>query len=114
MLNIPTDLPSNWRYSLTINLFAGTWHYAFDAIGARGAVSLNISGPHIYGGGENWSAGLEFHSRTPRGSECAPSHDVCHVLKAPCWHDGTSLGAQERYLPLFLQGKQSYDYLFRR
>ena len=35
--------------------------------------------------------GMEFHSRTSTGGP--PSHVNCHVLKAPCWHDGTSLYA---------------------
>ena len=33
-----------------------------------------------------------------------PSHDECHILKSPCWHDGTSLYAEEHYVPLLKFG----------
>lgn len=102
-----TDLPRNYRYSLTTKLFAGAWRMSYDVIGAAGAVSLNVSGPHHYGGEDHYSAGLECHWRSPPAYMCdrPPSHDECHVLKCPCWHDGTSLYAQERFLPLVLRGE---------
>jgi hypothetical protein len=70
---------------------------SFIVIGDVGALSLNIS---EYDTEREPSAGLETHSRYSLG--CAPSHDRCHVLGgAPCWHDGTSLYANEHWLPMF-------------
>jgi hypothetical protein len=69
---------------------------SFIVVGDVGGLSLNIRESTA---GER-SAGLETHSRYSLGS--APDHDRCHVLGgAPCWHDGTSLYAQEHWLPMF-------------
>lgn len=43
------------------------------------------------------SCGLEIHRFSGEG---APSHTPCHLLGAPCWHDGTSLYANETLWPL--------------
>ncbi len=107
-LNLPeaSRLSRRFRYSYRALLFSGTWRHSFDLVGADGALSLNVSGPHRYNDQDNWSAGLEIHRRAPADYQRndPPSHDDCHVLKAPCWHDGTSLYAQERFLPVFLAG----------
>ena len=113
MLNLPTDLPISFKYKIGVSLFAGSWHYNFSLIGARGGVNLHVSGPHNYGGVDHFSAGLEFHHRQPiHDSDYPPSHDECWLLKCPCWHDGTSLYAQEEYLPRVLSG--DYEGVFRR
>lgn len=42
--------------------------------------------------------GIEVHRRKPATYEAADrpaDHGHCSVLGAPCWHDGTSLGASE-------------------
>ena len=101
-----TSLSPRFRVKCTSQLFCGAWRHSFDLVGADGAISLNISGPHVYGGQENWSAGLEIHRRAPAEYQRydPPSHDECHVLKCPCWHDGSSTYAQDEFLPIFLQG----------
>lgn len=56
----------------------------------EGAVELNVQ---LHKEGKyDPACGLEFHSRTPVRNE-APAHVDCHVLKCPCWHDGTSMYA---------------------
>jgi len=110
MLNLPTDLPRKYRYKLEVSLF-GTWRYNYQLIGARGGVNLHVSGPHIYNGTENWAAGIELHSRTPLYGESAPSHDECWLLKCPCWHDGSSLYAQDHFLPMVIAG--DHERVFR-
>ena len=113
-MNLPTDLPRTFRYQLRHNLFAGTWRVSYELVGEHGGAVLNVSGPHHYDGRNNWSAGLEFHWRLPpdymRGQP--PSDDKCYLLKCPCWHDGTSLYAQEHYLPMVLRGDHAS--VFRR
>ena len=111
MLNLPNDLPRRYRYQLRVHLFAGLWRYDYELIGARGGLNLHVSGPHRYDDADHWSAGLEIHSRTPLHEDRAPSHDHCWLLQCPCWHDGTSLYAQEHYLPMVMAGY--HDMVFR-
>lgn len=111
MINLPTDLPRKYRYAYRVTFFAGQWQHSYELVGAKGGLSLGISGPHVYDGMDHWGAGLETHSRTPLYGDEAPNHDECWLLKCPCWHDGTSLYAQEVYLPLALAG--AHDRIFR-
>lgn len=104
MLDLPTDLPRRYRYQLRIHLFAGKWRYDYELIGAHGGMNLHVDGPHRYDGSTHWSAGFEIHSRTPMNGDMPPSHDQCWLLHCPCWHDGTSMYAQEHYLPMVLAG----------
>jgi hypothetical protein len=110
MLTLPTDLSRNYRYKLSLSLL-GTWHHSYELIGAKGGLNLHVSGPHHYDNMDNWSAGLETHSRTPLYGDTAPSHDLCWLLQCPCWHDGTSMYAQEHYLPMVLAG--DHERVFR-
>lgn len=102
---LPTDLPRQYRYRYTAGLFVGTWRHMFIAIGAHGAVHFHTA-CHHYDNKDNWSSGLEFHWRVPPPGmqNQPPSHDQCEILKCPCWHDGTSLYADEHYLPMFIRG----------
>lgn len=105
----PTDLSRDYRYRFRCDMFAGAWRYNWELVGAKGGLNLHISGPHVYDKAEHWSAGLEYHSRAPRGSDNSPpSHDECWLIHAPCWHEGTSLYAEETYLPLFHAGEFGY------
>ena len=112
MIELPTDLTRRYRYKYTAGLFAGSWRYDYQIIGAKGGANLHISGPHNYDGLDHWSAGLELHSRTPLYEDRPPDHDECWLLKCPCWHDGTSSYAQDEFLPLFLQA--DHHRIFRR
>ena len=38
----------------------------------------------------------------------APHHQHCWLLKAPCWHDGSSLYVSEKIIPLFEHQLKSY------
>jgi hypothetical protein len=111
MLDLPTDLSRKYRYQFRVSFLFGTWRYSYELVGARGGIHLHVDGPHKYGG-EHYSAGLELHSRTPLYRDAAPDHEECWLLKCPCWHDGTSLHAQEAYLPLVLAGE--HGEVFRR
>lgn len=47
--------------------------------------------------------GVEFHYGTrPYYAGVKPSHDHCHLLVCPCWHEGSSLMA-EPFISEFLQ-----------
>ena len=110
MIDLPDDLPRRYRYALNSCLRFGKWNHSYELVGARGGLHLHISGPHKYDSGEHWSAGLEFHSRVPLRDE-PPSHDRCWLLDGPCWHDGTSLYAQEHYLPMVIAGEHRRIFL---
>lgn len=102
---------SKFRCEYTYNKRFGSPKHCWICIGPKGATHLHISGPH---GDFGYSAGLEAHYRTPPEymADQAPSHDDCWVLKAPCWHDGTSLYASEVALPLWLSNPHDHDGIF--
>lgn len=109
MSNIITEMPkTSGKYRCTMRVyqrFGNEWGASFEVIGAKGAAHYHVS-KYEMEGKVSYSSGLEFHYRTPPDymKDKPPSHDECYLLKAPCWHDGTSLYAMERYEPLFLQG----------
>lgn len=51
--------------------------------------------------GERYLGGVETHWRSPpeHARFSAPDHNNCRILGAPCWHDGTSLWASEKWIP---------------
>lgn len=99
---------AEYRYSRPFSSARHDWF----VIGRKGAIHLHIndSGPE-YG----YSAGLECHYRSPPDymENDAPSHDECWVLKCPCWHDGTSLYAQEFFLPIWQISPNDHEAMFR-
>lgn len=99
MRNLPTDLPRHYRYRMEAHFQFGTWKYSYEIIGEHGGAHLHVAGPHVYDGGQHWTAGLELHSRKPLYSG-PPSHDKCWLIKCPCWHDGISSYAQDHFLPM--------------
>lgn len=117
MENILTEMPKlSGKYRCTMKVYQryGTeWGATFEAIGAKGAVHYHVSSYKNSDGIISYSSGLEFHYRQPPRymQDKPPSQDKCHLLQAPCWHDGTSLYASEAYEPLFLRG--CYDAIFR-
>lgn len=110
MLRLPTDLPREFRYKLNLTWHFNSWRYDYILIGAKGGLNLHIDGPHNWDEEDHWSVELEIHSRTPLQENVAPSHDECWLLKCPCWHGGTTLYAEKKYLPLFLS--RSHDLIF--
>lgn len=66
--------------------------------------------------GDRYSGGLEFHYRSPPEylKDNAPSQDKCWILKAPCWHDGTSLYASESLVPFWLMDPHNHKRMFER
>lgn len=51
--------------------------------------------------GERYSGGIEIHYRQPPDymKDEAPSNDNCWLLKAPCWHDGSSMQVTDTWIP---------------
>jgi hypothetical protein len=91
--------------------------HVWICIGVAGALHLHISEiKQRPGEPEDWkySGGIEVHYRAPPDymSEDAPSHDRCWLLKAPCWHDGSSLQATEAWIPLWRASPNDHDHMF--
>lgn len=89
--------------------------HVYTCIGAKGAVHFHLTDMgENYEYGEKYSCGLEFHHRQPpeyMKDDC-PSHNKCWLLNQPCWHDGTSLYAQEGVLPFWKLYKDRPDEMF--
>jgi len=99
-------------YEYTTRL--GYAYHVWTLVGAKGGLHLHINDrgkDDKYG---RYSGGIEIHYRTPPEymSNQPPSQD-CHVLKAPCWHDGSSLQATERWIPIWQSHPHDHDAMFR-
>ncbi len=70
----------------------GSVHHRWEFVGPNGAVHFSVSLTEGYGS----TAGLEFHALSGDG---APDHLNCALTGGRCWHDGTSLYAQETVWP---------------
>lgn len=102
-VNLPREF--NYRYR-EIQRPGGSWLREWTVEGPRGAVTFHVTD---FDQAESdtlrelsRSAGLEVHYRQPPGymSDRAPSHHQCEAIgRVPCWHDGTSLYAEETLLP---------------
>ena len=110
MIELPKLHNRRWRCEMRASERFGQWAWSFEIVGAKGGVNFHVTGPHRYDNTDHWSAGLEYHSATPRDDE-PPDHGRCWLTHRPCWHDGTSLYAQERYLPMWHRG--DVDGIFR-
>lgn len=101
--NMPKSLSGKYRCTMRVYDRFGDWAASYEVIGAKGAVHYHVSRWKGSDGIISYSSGLEYHYRSPPDymQDKPPSHDECHLLKSPCWHDGTSLYASEVYEPLF-------------
>jgi len=88
------------------NPYGAKFKHSYELVGRLGALNLHIS---EHSG--SLSAGLEFHHTKPIHGKDRPSHQHCWLLGAPCWHDGTSLYAEEYFIPHF-DGK-NHSILFK-
>lgn len=74
----------------------GSVHHHWELRSANGGVHFHVGIVEGYGP----SCGLEFHSVKPLHGESAPDHIDCPVTGGRCWHDGTSLYAQDILWPI--------------
>lgn len=88
------------------------WDHSWEITGWRGGIHVHIRPYKSSGGLIEHSAGLEVHYAFPPESmkDRAPDHQRCWLIERPCWHDGTSLFAQEQLVPLFLA--DAHDSIF--
>lgn len=91
--------------------------HTWTCVGANGGLHLYIREPHsayVSEGLQDPSGGIEVHYRYPPEymADDAPSHDECWVLKCPCWHDGSSLQASERWIPMWELDRNDHEGIF--
>lgn len=102
------------RCEYTYSKQFGSPRHCWTVIGAAGGIHLHISIYEGVGASRLPSGGIEFHYRHPPEYmlDDAPSQDCCSLLKCPCWHDGSSLQATERWIPLWESDPHDHDRMF--
>lgn len=91
------NYPSNLRFSYSLTRRFGSWRHSYVIEGAPGAIEFHVTENDNE---ERAYGGLEMHRATPGEKDGPPDHAMClSVSFRPCWHDGTSLYADERLIP---------------
>ena len=91
----------------------GWVRHSWEFVGPDGGVSFNVSvaDDEKYGN----TCGLEFHFCARSGvTSGAPDYTTCHLTGEPCWHEGTSLYAEESLWPVVEPALKSgeHDFIF--
>ena len=96
----------------TMEWYVNEWLHTWEIVGHGFGVHLHIHPYEVNGEPVRYSAGLEMHYAAPPDhmKHKPPSHVPCWLIKVPCWHDGTSMYAQEHFVPLFL--RMDHDAIF--
>jgi len=99
------------KYTYEDDAFAK--RHIWTCIGPLGALHLHIS--EYSEKDHEASGGIEVHYRHPPDymQDKAPSQDECWLLKCPCWHDGSSMAASDRWIPLWQGAPNDHDGIFR-
>lgn len=86
----------------------GSERHHWELVGANGALHFHATITDGYG----TSCGLEVHHLEGDG---APHHINCPLTGGRCWHDGTSLYAEEKLWPLIREYLKdgSHEIIFR-
>ncbi len=98
------------KYEFTVELHPRHW----SVVGRHLAIHLHISDlGKLLGkeGRDRYSGGIEIHYRQPPEymENDAPSQDRCWLLKAPCWHDGSSMQVTDKWIPHWLEFRGAPD-----
>lgn len=96
----------------------GCPRHCWTCIGRHGAVHFHVidhGEDYAKKHGGRYSGGLEFHYRQPPDymSNDAPSHEKCWLIGGACWHDGSSLYAQECVIPFWECDKNNHERMFK-
>ena len=107
---LSTDYPSGLNLSYKLKLWCGMWRHSYVIEGAKGAMEFHVS--QYRGDSNRPTGGLERHSTIPDGDK-APDNGLCSAVSfRPCWHDGTSLYAEEVLVPQWMECGGDHDYVF--
>ena len=97
------------RYEYTNCLDTLGAHHRWELVGPAGGVHFSAS---MFSELRDPICGLEFHHSARAGyrQDEAPDHLECHLLKEPCWHDGTSFYASKTIWPMIKPLLQNGDH----
>jgi len=98
-------LQNEYRYFM----YYGAPSHEWVCKGDEGAVHLHITKSSV--SDYAYHGGLERHRRHGDGP---PDFPDCEILGGPCWHDGTSLYAEEVLIPFWLEAPHDHERMFRR
>ena len=103
-----------------MNKYLNTYEYdpaierhTWVVVGIQGAVHLWIE-KSVSRGLPKWFGGLEVHY-AEKPSHCnddLPDHEYCRLLCGPCWHDGSSLVAEEHWIPFWQDSPDDNERMF--
>jgi hypothetical protein len=109
---------TRYRYQYRLHWRFSKWEHSFELVGSRGGGHLHLSENtpefcQTYGT-TRYSGGIEAHYRTAPDymADTPPSHDECWLIKANCWHDGSSLQVTEEFGPMFERRPTDYAGMF--
>ena len=108
----------DYRCRYTYEDRSGFRYHTWSCIGARGGLHLHITEHPDADRSDplsRFSGGIEVHYRQPpeHAGDSAPSSDDCWLLRCPCWHDGSSTAARERWIPLWQSDPNDHGGMFR-
>lgn len=111
---LKNDLPRHLRYGLTLDLFAGSWKWRYRVEGRDGALEFWAGTMGLSDKANDAYGGIEMHSAKPTSNR-PPDHGRCPALSMrPCWHDGSSLQAEEQWLPIWMSDPNDHALVFSR
>ena len=85
--------------------------HVWAATCSKGGVHVWIEQSTLPDGEYLCFGGFEVHYRQPPDYMKAdkPSQDHCWLLDSPCWHDGSSLAAEEKWIPMWRAAPNAHD-----
>lgn len=107
-------MATEFKYELVEG--AGCSRHIFSAVDERGGMHFWVQRSAIMDYGQKHFGGVECHYRSP--PEYMSDHrggggDKCWLLDAPCWHDGSSLLASEKWIPIWEYDPDDHQAIFR-
>lgn len=106
-------MSEKYRCKYEYSIDCGEPTHLWILVGRYGGLHLSIrEGKADKDGTPRYYGGFEMHSRTPL-SDTAPDRDKCWLLQCPCWTSGSSMAADEVWIPRWLDDPGNHDRMFR-
>lgn len=88
--------------------------HIWTCVGPEFALHFHVTDTGRVGDDRRYYGWLETHYRQAPDymADKSPSHFDCWLLKGPCWHDGTSLYADEFLIPFWRQDPDNNERIF--
>ena len=93
--------------------YPDTERHVWSVVDERGGLHLWIQRAYY---DHSYFGGFEGHYREPPEyrADTPPDNERCWLLDTPCWHDGSSLWAEEYWIPLWQETDGNHDGIFVR